>query len=155
MAAIGLSIASQENHQLWTLNSVRIPDGVDDAEVRGALLDEFNIEIGGGLGPLKGKTWRIGLMGESSTTANVLLVLSALERVLPRYGHRGRGRRGGRGGGARVRSERGVVSDRAGSAPSTARDLHPSPPPRGSGRWRREIESAARVPSLRTCLPPL
>ncbi len=87
LAAIGLGIASQEGSQLWTLNSVHIPDGVDDAKVRGALLDELNIEIGGGLGPLKGKTWRIGLMGESSTTANVLLVLSALERVLPRYGH--------------------------------------------------------------------
>jgi alanine-glyoxylate transaminase/serine-glyoxylate transaminase/serine-pyruvate transaminase len=87
LAAIGLSIASQESHQLWTLNSVTIPDGVDDARVRGALLDEFNIEIGGGLGPLKGKTWRIGLMGESSSVANVLLVLSALERVLPRCGY--------------------------------------------------------------------
>lgn len=86
LAAIGLTIASQESHQLWTLNSVRIPDGVDDARVRAALLDEFNIEIGGGLGPFKGKTWRIGLMGESSTAANVLLVLSALERVLPRCG---------------------------------------------------------------------
>jgi alanine-glyoxylate transaminase/serine-glyoxylate transaminase/serine-pyruvate transaminase len=87
LAAIGLDIASQDGHQLWTLNSVRIPDGVDDAAVRGALLDAFNIEIGGGLGPLKGKTWRIGLMGESSNTANVLLVLSVLERVLPRCGH--------------------------------------------------------------------
>ncbi len=87
LAAIGLSIASQEGHQLWTLNSVTIPDSVDDARVRGALLDEFNIEIGGGLGPLKGRTWRIGLMGESSTAANVLLVLSALERVLPRCGY--------------------------------------------------------------------
>jgi alanine-glyoxylate transaminase/serine-glyoxylate transaminase/serine-pyruvate transaminase len=87
LAAIGLGIASQESHQLWTLNSVRIPDGVDDATVRSVLLDEFNIEIGGGLGPLKGKTWRIGLMGESSSVANVLLVLSALERVLPRCGH--------------------------------------------------------------------
>jgi alanine-glyoxylate transaminase/serine-glyoxylate transaminase/serine-pyruvate transaminase len=50
------------------------------------LLDECNIEIGGGLGPLKGKVWRIGLMGESSTEANVLLLLSALERILPRAG---------------------------------------------------------------------
>jgi alanine-glyoxylate transaminase/serine-glyoxylate transaminase/serine-pyruvate transaminase len=87
LAALELTIVSQENHQLWMLNSVRIPDGVDDARVRSALLEEFGIEIGGGLGPLKGKTWRIGLMGESSTTANVLMVLSALERVLPRYGH--------------------------------------------------------------------
>jgi len=87
LAALGLPLAAQENHQLWTLNSVRIPEGVDDAAVRGALLGSFNIEIGGGLGPLKGQTWRIGLMGESSTAANVLLVLSALERVLPRHGH--------------------------------------------------------------------
>ena len=88
LAAIGLPIASQENHQLWTLNSVRVPQGVDDAAVRTALLQEFNIEIGAGLGPLKGQTWRIGLMGESSTVANVMLVLTALERVLPRCGHR-------------------------------------------------------------------
>jgi alanine-glyoxylate transaminase/serine-glyoxylate transaminase/serine-pyruvate transaminase len=87
LAAIGLGIASQESHQLWTLNSVRIPDGVDDSKVRRTLLEEFNIEIGGGLGPLKGKTWRIGLMGEASSVANVLLVLSALERVLPGCGH--------------------------------------------------------------------
>jgi len=87
LAAIGLSLGSQEQHQLWSLNSVRIPDGVDDVGLRRALLEEHNIEIGGGLGPLKGQTWRIGLMGESSTGANVLLVLSALERVLPRCGH--------------------------------------------------------------------
>lgn len=87
LAAIGLSIAAQPNHQLWTLNSVGLPDGVDDVRVRNALLNEFGIEIGGGLGPLKGKTWRIGLMGESSTAANVLLLLSALERVLPRCGY--------------------------------------------------------------------
>lgn len=88
LAAIGLQIASQQGHQLWSLNSVRIPDGVDDMAVRGALLKELGIEIGGGLGPLKGKTWRIGLMGESSSVANVLTVLSALERMLPRAGHK-------------------------------------------------------------------
>lgn len=88
LAAIGIELASQEGHQLWMLNSVRIPDGVDDAAVRRALLDEFSIEIGGGLGALKGKTWRIGLMGESSTAANVLTVLSALEQLLPRHGYR-------------------------------------------------------------------
>ncbi len=87
LAAIGLELAAQEGHQLWTLNSVTIPAGVDDAQVRGTLLKDFDIEIGGGLGPLKGKTWRIGLMGESSTAANVLLVLSVLERVLARSGH--------------------------------------------------------------------
>ncbi|MGH7786024.1 MAG: pyridoxal-phosphate-dependent aminotransferase family protein [Candidatus Binatia bacterium] len=88
LQAIGLGLASQDGHQLWTLNSVLIPDGIDEAGVRRVLLEEFGIEIGGGLGPLKGKTWRIGLMGESSTEANVLLVLSALERVLPRFGQR-------------------------------------------------------------------
>lgn len=87
LAALGLQLAAQENHQLWTLNSVAIPDGVDDVQVRRALLDRFSIEIGGGLGPLKGKTWRIGLMGESSTAGNVLFVLSALEQVLPALGH--------------------------------------------------------------------
>jgi alanine-glyoxylate transaminase / serine-glyoxylate transaminase / serine-pyruvate transaminase len=88
LTAIGLRLAAQEGHRLWTLNSVEIPDGVDDAAVRRALLDEFQIEIGGGLGPLKGRTWRVGLMGESSTEANVLLLLSALERVLARFGAR-------------------------------------------------------------------
>jgi alanine-glyoxylate transaminase/serine-glyoxylate transaminase/serine-pyruvate transaminase len=87
LAAIGIELAAQEGHQLWSLNSVRIPDGVDDAAVRRALLDEYHIEIGGGLGALKGTTWRIGLMGESSTEANVLAVLSALERLLPRHGY--------------------------------------------------------------------
>jgi alanine-glyoxylate transaminase/serine-glyoxylate transaminase/serine-pyruvate transaminase len=86
LAAIGLTLAAQEGHRLWTLNAVRIPDGVDDAAFRRALLDAFGIEIGGGLGPMKGTVWRIGLMGESSTPANVLLVLSALEQLLPRFG---------------------------------------------------------------------
>ena len=87
LAAIGIELSAQEGHQLWTLNSVHIPEGVDDGAVRRALLDELGIEIGGGLGPLRGKTWRIGLMGESSAEANVLLLLSALERLLPRFGH--------------------------------------------------------------------
>jgi alanine-glyoxylate transaminase/serine-glyoxylate transaminase/serine-pyruvate transaminase len=88
LEALELRFASQEGHRLWTLNCVRIPDGVDDLGVRRALLDEFGIEIGGGLGPLKGNTWRIGLMGESSTEANVLALLAALERILPRFGWR-------------------------------------------------------------------
>lgn len=88
LPALGLRLAAREGHRLWQLNSVEIPDGVDDAGVRRALLEELGIEIGGGLGPLKGKTWRVGLMGESSTEANVLLLLSALERVLPRFGAR-------------------------------------------------------------------
>jgi alanine-glyoxylate transaminase / serine-glyoxylate transaminase / serine-pyruvate transaminase len=87
LAAIGIALTSQEGHQLWTLNSVAIPDGVDDAAVRRALLNEFEIEIGGGLGALKGRTWRIGLMGESSRETSVFAVLSALERLLPPHGY--------------------------------------------------------------------
>ena len=82
LAAMGMTLAAQEGHRLWTLNSVTIPNGVDDAIVRRQLLEEYNIEIGAGLGPLRGKVWRIGLMGESSTRSNVLLVLSALESIL-------------------------------------------------------------------------
>jgi alanine-glyoxylate transaminase/serine-glyoxylate transaminase/serine-pyruvate transaminase len=85
--ALGLNMAVQEGHRLWTLNSVTIPAGIDDAAVRQRLLQDYNIEIGAGLGPLKGKTWRIGLMGESSTQSNVLLLLSALEEILPHLGH--------------------------------------------------------------------
>ena len=64
------------------LNAVTVPDGVDEARVRGRLLREHGIEIGGGLGPMKGKVWRIGLMGESSRRAHVLTVLAALEDAL-------------------------------------------------------------------------
>jgi alanine-glyoxylate transaminase/serine-glyoxylate transaminase/serine-pyruvate transaminase len=67
---------------------VLIPAGVDDAAVRKQLLGEFGIEIGGGLGPLKGKTWRIGLMGETSTPSNVLLFLAAIDRCLTAAGHK-------------------------------------------------------------------
>ena len=68
------------------LTSVRIPEGTDDLKIRQGLLNEFGIEIGGGLGPLKGQIWRIGLMGHSSTEGNVLLVLHALEKLLVREG---------------------------------------------------------------------
>jgi alanine-glyoxylate transaminase / serine-glyoxylate transaminase / serine-pyruvate transaminase len=67
---------------LNSLTSIRIPAGVDDLRVRQKLLNEYNIEIGGGLGPLKGKIWRIGLMGESSSAENVLFLLYALEKIL-------------------------------------------------------------------------
>ena len=69
-------------HRAPSLNSVTVPNPVSDANVRGTLLDRFNIEIGGGLGVLKGKIWRIGLMGFSSNQKNVNLVLGALEEVL-------------------------------------------------------------------------
>ena len=73
-----------EGERLWTLNAVRVPDGVDEAAVRKHLLDEFNIEIGAGLGPLAGKIWRVGLMGASSSPRLVLLLRGALESALAR-----------------------------------------------------------------------
>ena len=81
---LGLAIASQEGHQLWQLNAVTVPDGTDEAAVRKQLLSDYNIEVGAGLGPLKGKIWRIGLMGETSNEANVKLVLEALKKLLKR-----------------------------------------------------------------------
>jgi alanine-glyoxylate transaminase/serine-glyoxylate transaminase/serine-pyruvate transaminase len=63
------------------LNCVTIPAHIAEADVRGQLLSQYGIEIGGGLGALKGKVWRIGLMGESSTEANVLTLLNALEAL--------------------------------------------------------------------------
>ncbi|GAB4139872.1 MAG: alanine--glyoxylate aminotransferase family protein [Planctomycetaceae bacterium] len=80
--ALGMEYAVAEENCLPMLNAVRIPEGVDDAAIRSQLLNEFGIEIGGGLGPMKGKTWRIGLMGTSSTARNVLVFLAALERCL-------------------------------------------------------------------------
>lgn len=85
--AIGVDYSVPEPHRLPMLNSVLIPNGVDDAAVRKQLLNEFGIEIGGGLGPMKGKTWRIGLMGEASNRRNVLLFLAALEKCLTDQGY--------------------------------------------------------------------
>jgi len=79
---MGLQMLIPPQQRLWSLNAVRIPDGVDDARVRSRLLNEHNIEIGSGFGALKGKIWRIGLMGSCSSSNNVLLLLSALRRVL-------------------------------------------------------------------------
>jgi alanine-glyoxylate transaminase/serine-glyoxylate transaminase/serine-pyruvate transaminase len=89
LAALGLSLLPPEGERLWTLNAVRVPEGIDEAAVRRRLLDEFSIEIGAGLGPLAGKIWRVGLMGSGSTLANVLLFLTALEHVLRKAGYRG------------------------------------------------------------------
>jgi alanine-glyoxylate transaminase / serine-glyoxylate transaminase / serine-pyruvate transaminase len=79
---LGLSIAAQPGHELWQLNAVSVPQGVDEAAVRKRLLNDFSIEIGAGLGPLKGKIWRVGLMGETATEANVNRFLSALAECL-------------------------------------------------------------------------
>ncbi len=87
LEAMGLTLHAQEGYRLSTLTSVRIPQGIDDLRVRQRLLNEFGIEIGGGLGPLKGQIWRIGLMGHSSTEENVLLLLSVLEKLLVEEGY--------------------------------------------------------------------
>ena len=86
LAEMDLTVLPREGERLWTLNAVRIPDGVDDAAVRKQLLDEFNIEIGSGLGPLAGKVWRVGLMGASSAPRLIVLLLGALERALAKQG---------------------------------------------------------------------
>lgn len=84
LSALGLDMAVAAEHRLPQLNAVCIPDGVDDAAIRKQLLDQFDLEIGAGLGALAGKTWRIGLMGYASRERNVMLCLSALEAVLPK-----------------------------------------------------------------------
>jgi alanine-glyoxylate transaminase/serine-glyoxylate transaminase/serine-pyruvate transaminase len=88
LEAMGLALLPPPGERLWTLNAVRIPAGVDDAAVRQQLLREFSIEIGGGLGPLAGKIWRIGLMGASSERGLIVLLLGALEQVLRAAGYR-------------------------------------------------------------------
>lgn len=84
--AMGLSFVVDEPHRLPQLNSVTIPEGVDETLVRSRLLTEFNLEIGAGLGSLAGKVWRIGLMGHSSRAENIFLCLGALEAVLSEMG---------------------------------------------------------------------
>jgi alanine-glyoxylate transaminase / serine-glyoxylate transaminase / serine-pyruvate transaminase len=86
LAALGIKYATQEGHILPQLNAVFVPQGIDDAAMRSALLNRFGIEIGAGLGAYKGKVWRIGLMGYGSREANVLLFLSALEQLLAEQG---------------------------------------------------------------------
>ena len=88
LAALGITYAAAEGHLLPMLNAVRVPDGVNDAAVRTALLEQFGIEIGGGLGDFKGKVWRIGLMGHGSRAANVITFLGALEQILAEQGHK-------------------------------------------------------------------
>lgn len=82
LEAMGLNFVVDEAWRLPQLNTVTIPEGVDEAKVRSRLLNEFNLEIGAGLGSLAGKVWRIGLMGHSSRRENIYLCLSALEAVL-------------------------------------------------------------------------
>ena len=86
LEALGMQMLVPEVRCTYQLVSVLVPDGVDDVALRGRLLRDYNVEIGGGLGQLRGKIWRVGLMGESSTAANVLLLLAALEELLPKQG---------------------------------------------------------------------
>jgi alanine-glyoxylate transaminase/serine-glyoxylate transaminase/serine-pyruvate transaminase len=89
--ALGLELLVPEAERLPQLVAVRVPDGVDDARVRARLLQEHGIEIGGGLGALRGKLWRVGLMGHGATRRNVLTALAALRAALAGEGFRARG----------------------------------------------------------------
>jgi alanine-glyoxylate transaminase/serine-glyoxylate transaminase/serine-pyruvate transaminase len=87
--AMGLELlVKNPQERLVTVTPVMVPAGVDDVKFRNQLLDEFNIEIAGGIGPLKGKIWRLGLMGYCAQRANVLLLLAAMEHVLHAQGAR-------------------------------------------------------------------
>ncbi len=82
LSALGLDLAVEADYRLPQLNSVLIPTGLDDAAVRSRLLNEFDLEVGAGLGELAGKQWRIGLMGTSSHSVNINRCLSAFDAVL-------------------------------------------------------------------------
>ena len=88
LAALGLGLDFQvaREHRLPQLNTVIVPEGIDEAKVRAHLLERFSLEIGAGLGPLKGKVWRIGLMGSSATERHVMLCLAALGDALAAQG---------------------------------------------------------------------
>jgi alanine-glyoxylate transaminase/serine-glyoxylate transaminase/serine-pyruvate transaminase len=86
LESMGLKFLVKEEHQLPQMNAVLCPSGVNEEEVRRTLLNEFGLEIGAGLGPLKGKVWRFGLMGYSCRPDNVMLCLAALGSVLSDMG---------------------------------------------------------------------
>jgi alanine-glyoxylate transaminase/serine-glyoxylate transaminase/serine-pyruvate transaminase len=88
LEALGLSVPVAPEHRLPSLTAVHIPDGIDDARARRHLLHEFGLEVGGGLGPMRGRAWRIGLMGEGAARRNVELCLCALSSALHAQGHR-------------------------------------------------------------------
>jgi alanine-glyoxylate transaminase/serine-glyoxylate transaminase/serine-pyruvate transaminase len=88
LEALGMEFIVAEADRLPQLNAVSIPEGLDDAVVRSRLLNEYNLEIGAGLGTLAGKVWRIGLMGHASRAENILLCVGALEAVLSGLGAR-------------------------------------------------------------------
>lgn len=82
LETLGMQFIVPEEARLPQLNAVTIPEGIQEAEVRKRLLNEYNLEIGAGLGSLAGKVWRIGLMGQSCTARNVLFCLASLETIL-------------------------------------------------------------------------
>ncbi len=84
LAALGMTLHAQEGYRLPPLTTVRVPEGVDDMALRQGLLQEHNIEVGGGIGALQGQVLRIGLMGYGSSETNVLALLFALETQLLR-----------------------------------------------------------------------
>ena len=88
LLTMGLEPFSQEGHRLWQINAVKVPQGLDDLGVRTRLLREYNIEIGAGLGPVKGQIWRVGVMGYSANRANVYLLLNSLESILADMGQK-------------------------------------------------------------------
>jgi len=87
LEAMGLKLVAQEGYRAPMLTTVGIPDGIVDASVRKMLLSKYYIELGGSLGVFKGKAWRVGLMGYSSTQRNVLVFLNALENILAEEGY--------------------------------------------------------------------
>ncbi len=87
LQALGLEPFAEEGFRLWQINSVKVPEGMDDQVLRTRLLREYNIEIGAGLGPIKGQVWRVGVMGYSANRSNVLLLLSAMEDILGSMKH--------------------------------------------------------------------
>jgi alanine-glyoxylate transaminase/serine-glyoxylate transaminase/serine-pyruvate transaminase len=82
MRALEIEPAVEEKIRAPMINAIKIPEGVDDAQVRQRLYDEFNIEIGAGLGPLKGKIWRVGLMGHGAREENVEILSKALKQLI-------------------------------------------------------------------------
>ena len=91
LEVLGLELLAPPAHRLPQLTAVRIPEGLDDLRIRKRLLEEYGVEIGGGLGPLKGKAWRVGLMGCGATRRNVALALTALAGALSSEGWKARG----------------------------------------------------------------
>ncbi len=85
--ALGLKLLAEDGARLNPLTTMSVPDGIEDAKVRRTLLNEYDIEIGGGLGEFAGKAWRVGLMGESARERNVFALLSALETILSKEGY--------------------------------------------------------------------